>query len=359
MSTRIVCALGASAALVLASAIAVAGDGIPQGAEGGASPAVSSLPEGRFPSMPRGPAPAWIAAREKVSGFVVTSPPPEQARARRGDTGVAYLFGTAERAKAFLAGGAEPDERDRMTCFVDGDGLPRGAAGEGPSTPSSEVTPTAWPTQSSSMMPMSFDVKGPEGVRPVHAERLIDGADGQTLLEATDVWLDARTHGVRLIGRSRLPLARVFVGPNDLRVYAVRDGADLVVVIRAPRSPIDGPGVGARFDSELGALGATLPGGTSGNSDCGHLRFELHPRPGQGEMTTLQSFALLPPLEGDDVVVPEGDAPSPEDLAMMRLQAMRRRLFQLSVSATQTTSDLVPVLSVAVGWIGREKRGGT
>jgi hypothetical protein len=324
----------------------------------GAAPPLSSLPVGRFPSMPRGKTPAWIAAREKVAGFVITPPPPEQAKAMRGATGIAYLFGTAKRARGFLAEQDEPDEPDRATCFVDGDSVSHESDSEASEHSSTPPVPVDWPAQASAMMPMSFDVHQ-SAVRPVHSERFVDGPGDRASLETTDVWLDARSRGVRLIGRTRLPLARVYAGPNDLRVYAARDGANLVVVVRAPRSPIDAPGMGARFASELGSLGAILPAGTSGSSDCGHLRFVLHPKPGQGEMATLQSIALLPPLDGDGVVIPDGEEPSPESLAEMRLTAMRRRAFQLSVSASQTTSDADPVLSVAVGWVGREKRGGT
>jgi hypothetical protein len=200
---------------------------------------------------------------------------------------------------------------------------------------------------------MTFDVTGPS-VRPVHAERLVEGTDGHASLESTDVWLDARTRGVRLIARSQLPLARVFVGPNDLAVYAARDGAKVVVVVRAQRNPV--PGAVDSFASELGSLAATLPGNATGMSDCGHLRFELQAEAGRGEMATLQSAALLSPLEGDGVVVPDGVEPSPAELAALRLQAMRRRSFQLSVSVSRTTSDPEPVLSVGVGWIARERR---
>jgi hypothetical protein len=323
-----------------------------------ATPSFQSLPEGHVAPMPRLRAPATVSAGARVAGFVVVPPPPEQLKSLRGtDSGLTYLFSTTARAKVMFAGNVQLDDRGPQTCFVDGEGIPeeeddaRGSAAPAP--------PPPWPSQAASMQAMSFQLSGAGAVRPMHAERLSVDGRGHATLATTDVWLDARSRGVKLIGRGSLPLQRVFVGPNGLEVYAARDGAGLQIVVRAATSPIEGAAAAARVASELGNLSVVLPGGSSGGGDCGHARFELRPKPGEGQMATLQSVALLPPLAGEEAVAPAGEAPSPDTIAAMRLQAMRRRPFQLSVSATESSSDDSPVLSVAVGWLGRERRNGS
>ncbi len=324
-----------------------------------ATPSFQSLPQGHIAPMPRRRAPATVAAGARVEGFVVVPPPPQQLKSLRGsDSGVSYVFSSAARARTTLSGNGPPDDTAPQTCFVDGEGIPEEEDdGRGGST--GPAPPRPWPSQAASMQAMSFQLSGAGAVHPMHAERLSVDGRGHATLATTDVWLDARTRGVKLIGRGSLPLQRVFVGPNGLEVYAARDGAGLQVVVRAATSPIEGTAAAARVASELGNLSVVLPGGTSGGGDCGHARFELRPKPGEGQMATLQSVALLPPLAGEEAMAPAGEAPSADTLAAMRLEAMRRRPFQLSVSATESSSDDSPVLSVAVGWLGRERRNGS
>ncbi len=345
-----------SLAMGLLSAVAAAG--APAIAPTGATPSFQSLPEGHVAPMPSSHAPAYVAAGAKVAGFVVVPPPPEQSKALRGsESGLTYVFSTAARAKATLSGNGQFDDGTPQTCFVDGES----ASEEDDGAPgSAKPPPRAWPSQAGSMQAMSFQLSGAGAVHPMHAERLSVDGSGHGQLAITDVWIDLRTRGVKLIGRGSLPLQRIFVGPNGLEVYAARDGAGLQIVVRAATSPIEGALAAARAASELGTLSVTLPGGINGGGDCGHARFELRPGPGEGQMATLQSVALLPPLAGDEAVTPAGEqAPSPDAIAAMRLQAMRRRPFQLSVSATESASDETPVLSVAVGWLGRERRNGS
>jgi hypothetical protein len=348
--------LASSLAMGLVSAVAAADT--PAIAPTGATPSFRSLPQGHVASMPSSHAPATVEAGARVAGFVVVPPPPEQSKALGGgESGVTYVSSTAARARAMFSGNAQLDDTTPQTCFVDGESASEqedGAAG------STTPPPRAWPSQAGSTQAMSFQRSGAGAVHPMHAERLSVDGRGHGSLAITDVWLDARTRGVKLIGRSRLSLQRIFVGPNGLEVYAARDGTGLQIVVRAATSPIEGASAAARVASELGTLTVVLPGGTSGGGDCGHVRFELRPRPGEGEMATLQSVALLPPLAGDEAVTSARDeAPSPDSIAAMRLQAMRRRPFQLSVSATESSSDETPVLSVAVGWLGRERRNGS
>jgi hypothetical protein len=192
-------------------------------------------------------------------------------------------------------------------------------------------------------------------VRTVHAERFVAGEGGRASLALADAWVDIRTRGVKLIDRSTLPLSRVFVGPNGLEVYAARDGATLQVVLHAPDRPVDDAALAAQLRAQLRSMSAVLPERSAGSSDCGHLRLTLRASAGAGQMATLQSIAFLPPLDGDTPPAPEGE--SDDARASRELQAMRQRPFQLSVSATSTTTDASPVVSIALGWTGRERTG--
>jgi hypothetical protein len=343
------------AALGLASSTAFAADEPPLTATG-ATPGFRSLPEGHVAPVPSAAAPAHIAAGERVSGFVFASTPAEQAKMlRMNQVGMSYLFASATRAKAFSAGRGDEDADASATCFVDGESALSPAEqdeeddADMPNARSSPP-PKEWPAQGSSMLSMQFPLRSP-GTRThaVHAEKLVVGADGQASLEMTDAWADAETHGVRLMARSRLALRRIFIGPNGVEVYAAREGAVVQVVVRAPTSPAD---------PELRSLIVALPGGQSGATDCGHLRFVLRSGRGQGQMAVMQSIALLPPLDGDEPVIPAEAKDSAETKASLLLQAMRRRPYQLSVSASQSGADPDPVLTVSLGWVGRERPGG-
>jgi hypothetical protein len=340
------------AAMGLASPSASAADS-PSVTATDETPAYRFLPEGHVAPVPSAAAPVDVSAGERVSGFVFASAPPEQAKMlRKNQTGISYLFASAARAKAFSAGRGDEDDEASATCFADGQDALEPTEHEGeddantrgtqPSSPHKE-----WPAQGSSMLSWQFPIGSP-GARThaVHAERLVADGKGQASIEMTDAWADAQTHGVRLIARSTLPLRRIFVGPNGVEVYAGRDGTVVQVVVRAPTSPAD---------SQLRGLNVALPGGQNGNSDCGHLRFALHTGRGQGQMAALQSVALLPPLDGDEPLIPAEAEDSPETQAALLLQSMRRRPYQLSISVSQSGADPDPVLSVSVGWVGRER----
>jgi hypothetical protein len=193
-------------------------------------------------------------------------------------------------------------------------------------------------------------------VHAVHSERFVAGTEGHASLEIADAWFDVRTRGVRLVGRSTLPLLRVFVGPNGLEVYAARDGEAVQVVLHTADKPADDAALAEQLRPRLRNLFVTLPDRNSGNADCGHLRLTLRAPAGIGQMATLQSAAFLPPVDGDSGEVPDDE--SDQARGSRLFQAMRQRAYQLSVSATSSSTDKSPVLSIALGWIGRERTGG-
>jgi hypothetical protein len=363
------------AAAVAAPAAAVAGPAAggvtPVTPKMGAVPAFASLPEGHVAPLPRAAPPAHIAATERVDGFFPSKMRPDMARAMSARPGVSftYLFAQEKQAKAFMASrSGSGNECPVDTCLTDGgDGatLSRAAADDA----DADAEPGDWPASCSSMLSFQVDLgqdasagaaaKRPDAaaqnVHAVRSQQLVMGEDGHASLSVTDVWLDARTRGARLIGRSTLPLSRVFVGPNGLEVYGARDGNAVHVLMHAGDHPADDPALSELLRARLRALAVTLPDGSGGSGDCGHVGFTLRAAPGEGQMVTLRSAAFLPSLDADHGG-PDGE--SDDARAERWVEAMRQRPFQLSVSATSSTADATPVLSIALGWTGREHIGG-
>ncbi len=334
----------------------------------GATPSFASLPEGHVAPPPTSAAPKRIGAAEKVAGFTVVPPPPEQqkqmARFQR-EVGFGYVFPDEKRAKEFSRSSSNDDGGDE--CMVDGGDPSQNAQRSGQRIDvedgdvGGESTANGWPTNYSSMLSLQFMLapqpagQGQPEIHAVHREQLVAGADGRATLEIADAWVDARTRGARSIARASMPLARMFVGPNGLEVYGARDGDALQVVVRTPTMAGEDPAVAQQLRQRLNNLAAQLPDSSFGNTDCGHLRFVLRAPPGGAQMASVQSVAFLPPLDGDEAKVEPGE--SPETRAWQIIQVMRQRPFQLGVSASASTTDKVPIVSVSLGWIGRERRG--
>jgi hypothetical protein len=360
------------AALLVAAAVAApaAGGVTPVTPKMGAVPAFASLPEGHVAPLPRATPPTHIAATEKVDGFFPTKMRPEMARAMSARPGLffTYLFPQEQQAKAFLGTRNGANDCPVDSCLTDGGDaatLSRAA------TDDPDAEPGDWPAACSSMLSFQVDLTqeatsagaaskpganpGAQNVHAVRSQRLVTGEDGHASLVITDVWLDTRTRGARLIGRSTLPLSRVFVGPNGLEVYGARDGNAVRVVMHTSEHPADDPALSAQLRTRLRGLAVSLPDGSGGTGDCGHVSFTLRAVPGGGQMATLRSVAFLPSLDADHG---GSDGESDDARAERWLEAMRQRPFQLSVSATSSTADASPVLSIALGWTGREQTGG-
>jgi hypothetical protein len=336
----------------------------------GAMPSFQSLPQGHVPPPPETKAPGHLAASERVDGFNPTGLPPEQLeqmRASRQDSRVTYLFSDEAQVKDFKASkGGRDDKID--ACLTDGGDvtsvMPNGNEPDGDAEPE----PREWPSNFQSMLAFQFELN-PKAQPPrrlkhfrarsgadmhvIHSERFVAGQDGSASLAMTDAWFDVRTRGARLVSRSTLPLARVFVGPNGLEVYAARDGDALEVVFHVPDKISEDDALTDQLRPRVRNMNIALPDRSGANSDCGHVRFTLRPSVGAGQMATLQATAFLPPLDGVLEPAPEGETSDARGSRL--LQAMRQRPFQLSVSATSTSVDPKPVVSIALGWIGRER----
>jgi hypothetical protein len=315
------------------------------------APSFANLPAGHVAPPPRN-SPKLVAGREAVAGFVVVPPPPEQQQrmARYGEGyNAAYLFPDPERARQFL--NSRSVDRTPGVCFTEADPNAMSDDDDSNGSPPSQSA-AEWSPSATSQT--TFQWRGGDGqaaVHAVHSEAFVLEGEGRGSLRIVDAWVDPRTRGVRLIGRSTLPLVRIFSGPNGLELYAARDGTAAQVVVRAGGG--GGPDDPAR--AELLNLAAILPDGSVTSSDCGHMRFMLRPSPGDAQMATLQSVAFLRPFGSE--AAPSPLAASVEQTATPP-QDVRRRLFQLSVSASQSTVDPRPVLSIAIAWLGRAQRDG-
>lgn len=363
-------AAGAFLLAVLAPPGVRAADTAPA-ASTGATPSFETLPEGHVAGLPAAIPPKRIAAGEKVAGLFPTPMPAAQAkqfRFARENVSLSYLFPDEDRAKTFARSGGNRDD-GADACLVDG-----GTAEELKNALANADDPHDWNARYASFLSYQFETvpalgqshvvrskrfarssRGGE-VHAVHSERFVPGADGYASLEIADAWFDARTRGVRLLGRSALPLSRVFVGPNGLEVYAARDADALQIVFHAADHAAADPALADELRTRLRSMSVTMPDRNSGNADCGHLRVVLRAPTGVGQMATLQSTAFLSPLDGDFGQVPHGE--SDEARGSRMFQAMRQRSFQVSVSATTSSADRSPVVSIALAWTGRERVGG-
>jgi len=362
--------------MVASTAMPAAGAETPPAAKTGATPSFASLPEGHVAGLPAATPPARVGAREKIAGFVAAPMPAEQAkqmRLSRQTVSFSYLFPDEEQAKAFTASQGNREGKTDA-CLVDGGNAEQLKSARGNED---DDGPHDWQASYSSMLSFQFETNPSPGspgavvvrsrrharsapgggdVHAVHSERFVGAADGHASLEIADAWFDARNRGVRVLGRSTLPLLRVFTGPNGLEVYAARDGEAVQVVLHTPDQPSDDSALAEQLRSRLRNMFVTLPDRNSGNADCGHVRFTLRASAGVGQMATLQSAAFLAPVDGDAGEVPDDES---EQARGSRLfQAMRQRPFQLTMSATASSTDKSPVVSIALGWIGRERTGG-
>jgi hypothetical protein len=358
----------------LASTATASGAGAPDkplAAQTGATPPFASLPEGHLPPLPRATPPRHIAAREKVAGFVGAGMAPSQAqqmRMARQNITFSYLFPGEEQAKAYSRTPA-PQTDSGDTCLIEGGDaqtLEAGAPGDG-----TEAEPREWPANFTAMLSFQFQTspvptgaaidskrRPPSGgdVHAVRSERFVAGPEAGASLEIADAWYDVRTHGARPIDHATLPLARVLVGPNGLEVYAARDGDAVVVVVHTPEHAADDAALADQLRTRMRSMTFTLPDHSNGSTDCGHFRVSLRAAAGAGQMVTLQTTAFLPALDGAAGEVPDGE--SDEGRGARLLGLMRQRPFQLSVSATTARADRTPVVSIALGWSGREGRSG-
>ncbi len=311
---------------------------------GFATVAFARLPVGHVP-FPEAKPPAHVPVAETLAGFYFAGMPVEQDRMMKltnPHMGMAYMAPTEAAARALGSGSYNPDPVD--TCLSDGAEVERRATGDD--------TPLTWPTRNTQQLVFQFETppnaQSEPDVHAIHSERFVAGTEGHATLEVVDAWADVRTRGVRLLDRYTLSLTKVFTAPNELEVYAARDGEVLQVVLHYAMSK----SVPRFVRDRLRSVAVNMPDQDVATADCGHLRFQLRAPAGTGQMATLQSTAFLPPSEEELATLSGVTGPERE---MKVFAMMRKRAFQLAISESASAADTHPVVSISIGWLGHER----
>lgn len=128
----------------------------------------------------------------------------------------------------------------------------------------------------------------------------------------------------------------------------MRRGSEVeVVVTPSPAARAQPLSLGIQFQQSNGLTGAL--------SQCGHVRFALRAKGGDGDMATVQADIPLPPRQGErrqegGVLQMFGLDKLPPDQ-----QSTRARLLRIGVSTSSASRETDALLSVAMGWVGKER----
>jgi hypothetical protein len=182
----------------------------------------------------------------------------------------------------------------------------------------------------------------------VRVERLNQTGAGATL-DVTDLWLDTRAKGMRVIDRRQVALERVASVDPGATVFAAR-GADSVHFVIVPSDK--------RWATLLGGSRMTLERGVDqGASDCGHATLTLQAPAGGGETATARVKVVTQwetgPRRSDGsiaaVVRVLGPKPNPATLENFSGEVTVRTL-AVHVSAARQRADRPLAASVAFQW---------
>ncbi len=338
----------------------------------------ASLPTGQVTQHPVGEGPKTIPATEKVPGFFVAKPPPEQTM--NGRMQFSMIFSKEKDAKDFSTGkggfmGSSEEQAD--VCFseratdVDID-EPGGPAEWSPSLePGVHMSPH--------FMPMPPRAKGGKPVRmqdiprkfevtAVHQERFVDLGSGKAQLEMVDAWVDPTTRGVRQIAKATLGLQRVTDAPGGFAIYAARERTHVQLVVRRVKDPdatSSSGGSGSVAEMRRARM-MRMPlmieasSGTHDASSCGFARVQLHAEQGVGEMAKLETSVVSvvpaeeqPEKKESPLQALLGGGDSMQDLSQPELHV---RPMSINMSTSWTSRDKEPVVSITLGWAGRDKK---
>lgn len=359
-------------------------------------PKYDDVARGQVTSLPKGKAPAFIPATERVPGIFVTSQ--KHGAETPADARYITIVGDQKAAENLAAGrGFDPDERNSGTCFAESHRNLRSV--EAREDDDEPADPDALEWQTSQMWQVNLWPKGRNnphgGVTAVHSERVVT-ENGKVSLESIDAWVDPQTRGARLIAKASLPLTLVGSAIGGMKVYAARDDRAnrrivQFVVLQPPDSQHNRSGM---------MMGMRQDGQSMHGSGCGHLRMPLSVD-SKGDSGVVMAPVELPDLPKTDeptktsstetpkakepaadekastpklVSVPsvqskrvgpkgllkrfvkkpmppspsDGPAPTPVE------RELRTRDMQIHLSVSQTSRDAQPILAVSFGWAGRE-----
>lgn len=271
------------------------------------------LPLGNVQDPPAGKGPRTIGAHERAPGiFVVTQD-------RRSETSVVVTDN--REASVALARNRGFDFSKSGSCFTTRE-------------ENGNDDPPKWGDNFNGFAYVYRNVNGSPPVNAVHGERLVE-TNGALSLESVDAWIDPMTRGSRLIRKSSLPLRRISTTKFGVEVYAARDegkdGKIVQFVVRDTKpSQFMGGSISAFRNDRSGAL----------SSNCGSL--------------------LRVPLEVDKLDGDSAEVLVPIELGATKGKGVssgetRTRELVVHLGVSQGSRDKMPVLSVAYGWVGRER----
>lgn len=323
-----------------------------------APPSFAELPVGRLTSPPA-KKPGRVAAGEKTPGifvisrkfpprvphhqrFVSLTPDAKLAAASKGETPIMGPMGASSSCMTEVRDFAGPTD------------LPEFAARE-------------WPEQLSNETVAFPKVKNDpsSGVLAIHTERVVE-SKGAASLETVDAWFDPATRGTKLIAKASLPLKLVQSSGFGPKVYAGRDerpdGRRFVqfVVVRSS-GLVDLDRLGMMFSLRQSGLMAP-------SQNCAHLRVALAVDRQADESASVIMPVALPPLDPAEKAKLESDAlaraalrqaatppAGPALPGVFEEREVRVREMAIQLSVSQTTRDRAPLVSVSLGWDGRER----
>jgi len=333
---------------------------------------VAGLPTGTVTQFPAAKAPERIPGNSKVPGFYPARqpvPPGIDGKMAQMQRKFLMVFTNENAAREVTSGrgfsgfGEATDE-----CFsdraVDVDIDQEGGPAEW--SPSLQPLIQLSPHFESAEQRRAMGRNAPSDVTPVHRERFVI-ENGEAKLEMADAWVDPNTMGVRLIGRSSLPLKKVGEAPGDLTIYAAQERTHVQLVVRRHAKDDDKPSDPSDFRdarniarSRQMPLMVHMPSGTAEGSQCGFVRVTLHAEKGVGEMARVESAEVsVSPLEEQPKARTSalgaflGNGNAAQDLTMPEV---RVRPISINLSSTWMTHDAEPVLSITMGWAGRDRK---
>ena len=378
-----------AACTTLAAALA----SVPGGARADTIP-FTSLPVAALPAGPTSTPtalPTTIPATEHVDGIFVALQPDKARKAMDDKNGYHYvsIFTSDKAAQAYSAEGSYavsyPDDRSApRVCVLSG-----GRSLSQRLTTTYRVRPYVPPPPSPETIARLKAMhrwpppppKPPKKITPpppphddmqrVTIEKVTVTGDSAKV-DVTDAVVDLKTLGARLLGSTTTTLSRVSAGPNSMGIFASRDDKGRVqFLVTSPELPT--PELDADRQRQLERLSATadrvmvdLPSGSASESGCGHVRFTMDAvKPGSGQMATVLATAFLPPStdpdENPDASTDEDQNQGSDDddgssamRAANQRRSQRARAVAVNVSLSQLASEPSPLLSLTLGWAGKD-----
>jgi hypothetical protein len=354
------------------------------------APKYGDLPSGTIADPPAvAKKPAAIGARETVPGLYVA----RQKQNPRFSNGQSYVtvVADAENAKSIEKGeGFNRDDSPMCLTEAHQSFASDDDEDEDPTAMKPRQEKLAW--DENGLNQTNFWTKTKDnpsgGIGAMHAEKVVEGANGAATLEGMDAWIDPATKGARLIGKSSLPLKQIGSALGGTKIFAAKTthgGKPFVdfVILRSKNA--------SEMTRSMGLFAFHHDGSSAQSSGCPHLRVSVPVQASGGDTAVVMVTSTLPdlPHESDDdadttksektkEVTPAPAAPPPPPpvnakgvkkrvtkrprmpffpggTGEAKEVERRTRDAQVSLSVSQTSRDKEPIISISYGWSSREQ----